>query len=166
MDLPKYKHLTISSYAPEELENFLQKEINLNAPTAIDLKKLTIDQQKEIIGLIQNFLMRVNGSFLFPYPIYLISELDQAMSSMPLVKDLTNLPRFFSHKESKINVKESQVLNKNKLLQKEIFNSDFQQNQIKIEEFANRHKLINRLENERLFYRSLLNKLNKRNKNG
>jgi len=49
MDLPKYKHLTISSYAPEELENFLQKEINLNAPTAIDLKKLTIDQQKEII---------------------------------------------------------------------------------------------------------------------
>ena len=166
MDLPKYKHVTISKYAPEELEHFFHKEMNLNSPVAVDIKQLSLDHQKEILGLIQNFIMQVNGSYLFPYPIFLITDLDQAMSSMPIVKNITALPRFFNHKESKINVKESQVLGKNRLLQKEVMNTDFQQNQLKIEEFATRHKLINRLESERAFYRSLLNKLSKRPKNG
>ena len=85
---------------------------------------------------------------------------------MPVIKEIDQLPRFFSHKDSKINIKESHLLHKNKLLQKEIINSDFQQNQIIIDDFAHKHKTINKLEQERFFYRSLLNKLSKRQKNG
>ncbi len=166
MDLPKYKQIALTAFKPEELELFLHKEINFSSPITIDIKKLTLDQQKEILGFIQNFIMQINGSYLFPYPIYLISDLDPAMASMPIVKEIDQLPRFFSHKDSKINVKESQLLNKNKLLQKEIINSDFQQNQIIIEDFAHKHKIIHKLERERFFYRSLLNKLTKRQKNG
>jgi hypothetical protein len=164
MELPKYKNILITDFDTTVIDHFLKKEMNLHSPIAIDIKKINLEQQRELIGLIENYFFQQNSSYLFPYPIYLISDHDQTMTRMPLVKNTSELPRFFSHKETKINIKESSVLDKNKLLQIEIFNADFQQNNLELESYAQKHKEINKLEAERSFYRSLLNKLTKRKK--
>ena len=164
MELPKYKNILITDFDTTVIDHFLKKEMNLHTPIAIDIKKINLEQQRELIGLIENYFFQQNSSYLFPYPIYLISDHDQTMTRMPLVKNTSELPRFFSHKEAKINIKESSVLDKNKLLQIEISNADFQQNNLELESYAQKHKEINKLEAERSFYRSLLNKLTKRKK--
>ena len=164
MELPKYKNISITDFENTEIDHFLEKDINLHSPIALDVKKINFEQQRELIGLIENFFFQHNISYLFPYPVYLISDHDQTMTRMPLVKNTSELPRFFSHKETKINIKESSVLDKKKLLQIEISNADFQQNNIEIESYAQKHKEINKLEAERSFYRTLLNKISKRKK--
>jgi len=65
-----------------------------------------------------------------------------------------------------MNVKESHVIGKNKLLQLEIKNSDASAVQQDLENYAVSHRIIQNLEKERNFYLFILNRLSKVSKNG
>lgn len=166
MSLPIYQHINVRSIQLEDLKNFLHKEMNIKHPVALNLKHLELDQQREMIGLVENFFSTNNVSYKFPYPVYIISDHERAISQMPVINSSEQLPKFFTQKESKMNVKESHVIGRNKLLQLEIKNADAETIHDHIAQYGKIHRQVYEREKERLFYRSVLNRLVKAKKNG
>lgn len=166
MSLPIYQHYNLRSASLDDLSTLLSPELNMKHPVVMNLKFLDLDQQRELIGLIENFYVSHNISYKFPYPIYLMTDHEPTITKMPTVKVNEELPRFFTQKESKMNVKETHLVGKNRLLQQEIKNSDSLANQNSVNQYGNFHKRIFELESERVFYRTILNKLTKAKKNG
>ena len=166
MSLPNYHTINLKSSELDELKQFLETDLNLKRPVVFNLKALTFDQQREVIGLTENFFTSNNISFKFPYPIYLVTDHEASITQMSLVNNVEHLPKFFTQKESKMNVKESHVLGKNKLLQQELKNNDAQQSHLELTTYGQFHRKIYELEEERLFLRSILNRLSQAKKNG
>ncbi len=166
MSLPIYQHINVRTIQLEDLKNFLHREMNLRHPVALNLKHLDLDQQREMIGLVENFFSTNNYSYKFPYPVYIVSDHERAISQMPVINSVDQLPKFFSQKESKMNVKESHVIGRNKLLQLEIKNADAETVQAHVVQYGKIHRQVFELEKERLFYRLILNRLVKAKKNG
>lgn len=166
MSLPVYQHINFKTGSLDELKAVLNPEMNLKHPVSINLKNLDFDQQRELIGLIENHFVSHNFSFKFPYPIYLISDHESSISQVPLVRSLEELPKFYSQRDSKMNVKESHLAGKNRLLQQEVSNSDASSNEKDTKSYGESHRVIFELEQERKFYRQILNRLVKVKKNG
>jgi hypothetical protein len=80
---------------------------------------------------------------------------------MPLFRETTQLPKFYSQREAKMNVKETHLAGKNKLLQQEVKNNDASSNLADLTSYGESHKVIFELEKERKIYRSILNGLMK-----
>lgn len=166
MNLPVYQHINIKTPSLEDLIPLLNSDMNLKHPIVMNVKTLDIDQQREIIGLIENYFVSNNLSYKFPYPVYILSDHEQSISKVSVVQDPKQLPKFFSQRESKMNVKESHLAGKNKLLQQEVKNSDASANEAQVQSYAESHRIVFELEQERTFYRSILNRLMKVTKNG
>lgn len=166
MSLPIYQHINVRSIQLEDLKIFLHEDMNVKHPVALNLKELEQEQQREVVGLIENFFSTNNLSYKFPYPVYLVTDHDSTLTNMPTVRKPEELPRFFNQKETKMNVKESHLIGRNRLLQQEIRNTDSEATQENIQKYGSFHKRVFELEKERLFYRSILNRLVKANKNG
>lgn len=166
MSLPIYQHVNIRALQLEDLKNFLHPDMNLKHPVALNLKHLDPTQQLELIGLIENYFVTENLSYKFPYPIYLIMDHENTVTHMPSVRSVEELPKFFTQKETKMNVKESHLIGRNKLLQQEIRNADSEVTQNNIKKYGQSHRQIFEIEKERMFYRSILNRLMKAKKNG
>lgn len=166
MNLPIYQHINLKSASTEDLQNVLSSDLNFRHPVAINLKTMDLDDQREAIGLIENYFVSHNLSYKFPYPVYLISDHEISISKVPLVSEVQSLPKFFSQRESKMNVKESHLAGKNKLLQQEVKNSDASANIENLENYGQSHRIIFELDEERMFYRSIITQLMKAKKNG
>lgn len=159
MSLPIYQHYNLKSASLEDLEAFLKPDLNLRHPVVINLKIFTLDQQRDIVGLIENYYVSNNYSYKFPYPIYVMTEHESTISKMPIVKETAELPKFYSHAESRMNVKETHLIGKNRLLQIEIRNTDSLSTATGLTKYGHFHREVVSLEEERLFYRSIITKL-------
>jgi hypothetical protein len=166
MNLPLYQHINLNSASLEELENLLRTDLNLRHPVALNLKALDLDQQREVIGLIENYFVSNNLSYKFPYPIYLITDHERTISKVPVVQETSDLPKFFSQRESKMNVKETHLAGRNKLLQQVVKNSDASASSVYIENYAESHRVIYEHELERNFYHSIIENLKKLSNDG
>jgi hypothetical protein len=165
MSLPIYQHVNVKAIQLEDLKNFLNEDMNTRHPVALNLKHLDLEQQREIIGLIENYFSINNLSYKFPYPVYLITDHQRTITLMPTVKSLEELPRFFYQKDSKLNVKESHLLQRNALLQQEIKNSDAEFVTETVKTYSSIHRKVHELDKELQFYRSVLNRLIRAEKN-
>jgi len=161
MQLPLFQTIHIKSGTPEELMSLLNPELNLKHPIVFNLKKIPFDQQREVTGLIENFYVTNNYSFKFPYAVYLLSDHESSVSNMTTIYSETELPKFFTNKEGKLNVKETHLMNKNRLLQQEIHNTDAGNANRELAVFGEVHRQIFLMEEERIFYRHILNSLKK-----
>ena len=161
MGMPFYHIYNVRSSSFGEISHLMRPDINLKFPVVFNLLTITRDQQREIIGLIENSFLSSNISFHFPYPIYLLTEHEPSISSLPLIRSMRELPKFYQQREGKLNVKENHLLGKNKLLQQEIKNYDAAVTQEQSHAYAMVHREIYLLEGERLFYQSVLEKLMK-----
>lgn len=166
MSLPVYQTINIRSAALEDLQGILSGDLNLKYPLVLNMKTLTVDEQRELIGLIENHFVMSGISYKFPYPVYVVTDHESTISGLPLVRTQEELPRFFQQKEGKINLKEQHLIARNKLLQQEVRNGDNVANETEIKVFGKIHRHIFLQEEERLFYRTLLNKLTKAKRNG
>lgn len=164
MNLPVYQTITIRSTDISELQSILSGELNLRNPLVLNMKSLIVDEQRELIGLIENHFVMSGISYRFPYPVYIVTDHESTISGLPLVKTPEELPKFFQQKEGKITIKEQHLIARNKLLQQEIRNGDNAANETEIKVFGQIHRHIYRQEEERLFYRSIYNKLIKAKK--
>lgn len=165
MSLPVYQIIPVKSNSLEDLNELLKKDMNLRHPVALNLLGLDADTQREFIGLIENFFMSENVSFKFPYPVYLLTVHEPSISLMPIASDQAKLPRFFTQKEGRMNVKESHLADRNKLLQQEVSNADSSLHQSEVRSYALFHRRIFELQRERDFCMDLLTRLTKA-KNG
>jgi hypothetical protein len=166
MSLPVYQQINLKSASFEDLSSLLQPDMNLRHPVVINTRSLDFDQQREVIGLIENFFFSQNISFKVPYPVYLLSDHEASLTRIPMAKVQEELPRFYTQRETKMNVKESHLAGKNKLLQQEVKNSDAQANHKDLASYGESHRIIFEQEEERKFYRTILNRLMKVKKNG
>jgi hypothetical protein len=159
MTLPIYKHIKIKKYQRGDITNILRPDLNLKQPIAIQIKNLSLDEQWEIIKLVESYFSTIDQSYKFPYPIYIISHHGQGRTKVPLVSDEKHLPKFFYKKESRVNVKESNIADKNSLIQKEIINSVNSETQIKINKYGAGHREVFERNKEIKFYRYILREL-------
>lgn len=166
MSLPVYLHINLKTASLEEMGNLLHSDMNLKHPVVFNLKTLDLDGQRETIGLIENFFVSQNLSYKYPYPVYILSDHEESITKLPLVHELQKLPKFFGQRESKMNVRETHLSSKNKLLQQEVKNNDALANTANIDNYGDSHRVIFELEQERKFYRGILNKLMKAQKDG
>jgi hypothetical protein len=166
MSLPVYQVIPVKSASLEDLNEILKKEMNLRHPVAINLLELDGDAQREFIGLIENYFVSENISFKFPYAIYLVTLHEPSISLMPIVPSLQKLPKFYQQKEGRMNVKESHLAGRNKLLQQEVANADSSLHQSEVRSYALFHRRIYELEKERDFCLDLLKELSKVKTNG
>jgi hypothetical protein len=167
MSLPVYQHFDLKDASAQDLiDLLLQNELNLKQPIVINLKALNLDEQREMIGLIENYFTSNNISYKFPYPVILVSDHESSITKISLVDNIKELPKFYGQRETKMNIKETHLANKNKLLQQDVKNCDNSTNIRDIENYGFSHRIIYELEHERKFYRSILNQLVKMKKNG
>jgi hypothetical protein len=159
MNLPIYQQVVVKSTGQDELRYFLSPDMNLRFPWAINLLELDMPDQLEVIGLIENYFASNNISYLYPYPVFVLSALESTVTQMPLVNAKVELPRFFAQKDNKTNVMEANLLGRNKLLQQEIKNCDSMSNQQELFHYTQTHRQIYELELERSYYYSLLERL-------
>jgi hypothetical protein len=165
MNLPNYQMIPIKNPDVIQVSNLLFEDINLRRPIVFVLSTLKLDEQRDVIGVIENWFETHQASWRYPYPVYIVSDFGEAISRIPIVKDVSGLPKFYQVKETKTTVKESQVLDRNKLLQQEIKNSDPTQMTKVLQNYGIGHKKIWHLTREAEFYEHLWNKLNTKKKN-
>lgn len=165
MSLPVYVNVNFRTGQLEEVRQVLSKDMNLRHPVALNLKALELDQQREVAGLIENFFVSSNVSWKFPYPIYLVTDCDPSVTHMPVAKLTEELPKFFTQKDTKMNVKEMHLSQKNKLLQQEVKNGDASNTDHVLSSYGAYHRQVHHAETERKFYLSLYQKMI-RTKNG
>lgn len=161
MSLPVYQVINVKTSALEDLNSILKRDMNLRHPVVINLLALDEDAQREYIGLIENFFVTEDVSFKFPYAVYLVSIHEPSISRMPVFPSLDKLPKFYTQKETRMNVKESHLAGRNKLLQQEVANADSSTHQAEVRSFAILHRRIFELEVERNFCAELLQNLRK-----
>lgn len=166
MNLPIYQLVPVKNADLFSVTELLNEDINLRRPVAFVLTSLKLDEQREVVGVIENWFHSHQASWRFPYPVYLVSDLTEGVGNIPVVKDTKNLPKFFNMKDTKITVKESQVIDRNKLIQQEIKNADPHQMTRVLEDYGINHKKIWFLVNEGFFYEYLLNRLKQKKQNG
>lgn len=166
MSLPVYHHIHLKDASLENLSNILNPSLNLKNPVVIHLETLNLDDQREIIGLLENYFVEQNLSFKFPYPLYLISHHEPSITRIALFNRQEELPKFFSQKESRMNVKEAHLAGRNKLLQQEVRNTDSSANEKDLQHYGESHRIIFELEKERRFYKHLLTRLTEEKKDG
>ena len=165
MSLPFYHTHTLKTAHLEEVNTLLQAPLNSKHPTVINLKNLEFDQQREVIGLVENHFVTNNISFKFPYPLYIITDHLPTISGIRLVRSTEELPKFFTHRDGKMNVKESHLVGRNSLIQQEILNGDATSDDQKLKDYGRSHRRVYELETERLYYKNLVTQLTKA-KNG
>jgi len=166
MSLPIYQHINVRKENLEDVKKVFHKEMNLKHPISFNIKHLDPDEQLSFFKFSESFFKSQNISFKFPYPIYFISDYPSETSHLFLITKIEELPKFYSQKESKLNVKETHLMGRNKLLQQEVINADTYLIENEIKKFSTNHQKISLLEEERIFYKNILNKLIKAQRNG
>lgn len=166
MSLPIYQNITLKYYSFDDIKMILKPDLNLRHPVVFNLKALNLEDQREVIGLVENFFDSESISFKFPYPVYIVSDHEKSITNVPLISSPDLLPQFYSQKEGKMNVKESHIIGKNKLLQQEVSNKNSMEATKEMYVYGAIHRQIHELEIEMSFYQKTLDRLNKRKSNG
>lgn len=162
MNLPIYQIINMRSSQIEDIMAVLHVDMNLRRPVALVCKTLDRDQQREVIGLVENWFSEGKSSWRFPYPVYIVADHGEAMGQVSVVPDVSALPKFFNQKEIQTNVKESQIIDRSRLLQQEIRNTDPIMADEAFKKYGLQHKKIWFLVQEAAFYETILTKLNKK----
>lgn len=159
MSLPVYQTITLTAANLDDLVSYLRPEMNSRHPLVFNLLELNFDQQRETIGIIENFFHSNNVSFKFPYAVYVLTVHGPSITHLPVVKDVKSLPKFFNQKDGRMTIKESNIASKNRLLQTEIRNVDPTRHQEELKRYAQAHRTIWENEKERLFLKDVLARL-------
>jgi hypothetical protein len=161
MGIAFYHIHSLSNAYREEIHERLSTEINLENPVALDLRNLPVADQRLALIEIETFFLTQNQSPRFPYPVYILTDLEDMASILVTLKSPDELPKFFSKRSSKLNVKETHLSQKNSLLQRAVKNSDPLHYSEVIKDFSEAHQTIYHQERERLFYEEILGRLKK-----
>jgi hypothetical protein len=164
MNLPIYQIITVKNANLIEIAKLLHEDMNLRRPVAFNVKSLSLDEQRDVIGVVGNWFDTHQASWRFPYPVYFVSDLAEGVGYIPIVSEISALPKFYNQKDNKVTVKESQVLDRNRLLQQEIKNADPHQMAEVVREFGINHKKIWYLVQEGVFYSELIKRLRAKEK--
>ena len=165
MTFPVYQKNSLRINQEADLDKLITKEINLYNPVIVEFKTTSKEEETKLIHLFQRHLEQLQINPRFPYAIYVITllEIERPLSFVCL-RSRDEIPKFFTQKDARLNLKESHLMDKIRLLQQESRNCSSLENIHSLQKYANAHRLIHVLDQERMAYKKLLRRL-KRNEN-
>ncbi|MBL7666155.1 MAG: hypothetical protein JNM93_13550 [Bacteriovoracaceae bacterium] len=161
MILPAYKELLVKRSDREVIKNLLAASSIGRSPLVIKVDHLK-STQASALSILEEIFKNNNLSAHFPYPIYVLSSLNEYNGIFNLIRHMDELPKFYKKKEKTLNVKEQEALMKVKLFQNKVLNLDINEQMGKIKTFANEHKKLFLLSKEGSYYEMLLKKIKRK----
>lgn len=156
MSIPVYKEHILQAITGEGLVEIFNKNLG-ESPIVIHITHMR-DKQIEAIRFIEKYVIEKQIPYKFPYPIYIISAVEKPDSLFKIFKTRNDLPEYYGKKDKKPNIRESQIINKNKLYQNKI-RSHFDNSVIDyLNEEAVKQKFLYNLVKEGVFYETLIYK--------
>jgi hypothetical protein len=160
MTFPVYQKNSIRINQEADLDRLITKEINLYNPVIVEFETTSKEEETKLIHLLQKHLEQLNLNPRFPYAIYVITQIEiEIPLSFVCQRSKGEIPKFFTQKDARLNLKESHLMDKIRLLQQESGNCSSLENMNSLQRYAKSHRLIHVLDQERLAYKNLLRRL-------
>jgi hypothetical protein len=153
MTIPTFKKITINSQQKRMIYAQLDQHEFGAFPYIFNFHEL-VQSQIEAIKNIEDYLVDHSIS-LFPYPIYIIADVNNYHGHLNVVSDPKFIPKFYEQKERPLNSKEEQLYSKVLLKQKNLSNLQEIDFFPVITEYARTHKSISLLSSELEFLKSI-----------
>lgn len=160
MPIPSYKQIHIKSSERNIIFEQLDSHCFGQVPYLICIDHMS--EQESILKSLE-FYFDQKETNVYPYPVYIISNIENYKGELLIINSLDNSPQFFKQKIKQLNVKENKILQKIKLKQNSLQNIKRQDYNPFINNYAKIHKELKLLHQEQLFYDKLLEKMEKMN---
>lgn len=156
MPIPSYKQIHIKSEERSKIFDQLNFHQFGQVPYIFSISHLG----NELVALknIEDFLEE-NQLSNYPYPIYIVSSIQNYRGSLELFSTIEECPKFYKQKIKQLNVKENKILQKIYLKQKNLQNIRAVEFTPYLNEYGRAHKKLFNLHKEEVFLSKLANKL-------
>lgn len=95
-------------------------------PVYLDASRLDRNRLIKLLGLLSNVLEEENLSPKFPYPFYIISEIEDVWTKFPIFKSIEDLPKYYQFEPTRPTTKEQKILDFIDISASNIRNEDVQ----------------------------------------
>ncbi len=126
MKTPILEEFKLKSIDKEEIQAAIKSFRVGHQPLFLDASKLERDRLIKLLGLLSNCLEEQNLSPKFPYPFYVISEIEDIWTGFPVFKTLEDLPTYYQFEATRPTNKEQKVLDFIDISASNIRNEDVQ----------------------------------------
>lgn len=160
MRVPVYEELKISQFDVMAVLDQMKKSRLGHVPCYIDLVGHPENETDQALQALEDALIMLKVSPLFPYPFFIISDkIKRQTTHIPIVQNKSELPAHFKKPVKRLTSKELSLLNKAVTLTERISNTPLQQRQKELDEGTRFHKMLFQLSKELDFYQEILEDL-------
>lgn len=156
MPIPSYKQIHMKAESRNSTFDQLSAQQFGQVPFVLSIDHLA--NQIESLKNIEDYLIEKNLTN-YPYPVYIISSVDNYLGKLQLFKNISECPRFYKQKIKQLNIKENKILQKIYLKQKNLQNIQGIDIVPHFSDYAKTHKKLHNLKREESFYDLLIGKL-------
>lgn len=147
MAFPSFKKITLNSSEPDLLIAQLDQLDFRSRPHILSLHKLP-SQQEACIQVIGKYFQD-HPQKLFPYPPYVLTTVKSSpFKEVSLINSEDQLPKFFKVKERPLNHKETNLMNRIELQQKNFRNINMFEALDTISKYADNHRELAKIQSE------------------
>jgi hypothetical protein len=157
MQLPIYKELFIKKADKDLIKKIFAASSIGRAPIVIKIEHLK--DQHTALSIIEDIFRENLVSTKFPYPIYVLSTVENYIGDLNIIANMDNMPKFFQKRDKMLNVKEQNAINKVKIYQNKLFNTNVPEQMKKVQDYAAKHKELYMLSREGSYLEDLLLKV-------
>lgn len=157
MPIPTFKQIHLRSSKREQILEQLENQEFQSGPFVIHVAHLMQHQHEAMTSL--EWVFEKLHIWNIPYPVYVLASISSYQGPLIVLKQMSELPEFFLQKQKSPNVKESTVLRKIELQQKNIHN--FQKNDTAevLTDYCASHKKLFSYAKEGMYLENLLSKM-------
>ncbi|MFG1492089.1 hypothetical protein ACRXCV_11730 [Halobacteriovorax sp. GFR7] len=126
MKTPILEEFKLKAIDKEEIKLAMKTYRVGHQPLYLDASKLQRDRLIKLLGLLSNVLEEENLSPKFPYPFYIISDIEDIWTRFPIFKSLEDLPKYYQFEAARPTNKEQKILDFIDISASNIRNEDVQ----------------------------------------
>lgn len=139
MRLPIYQEIFLTDDNAQHWLPSIEAVDNTKTPYLIHLNA-SANSNLKIVRLLEEYIYKNSISPFYPYPVYLVGQLENYKGSFKIYLTKNNVPLFFKKFARNLNSKEQTILSKNLMLAQKVANFNHQEYQAQIKRFTTQHK--------------------------
>jgi len=112
MELPTYYKIIVDESSFDEFDQFLFHSPIGKRPCYVDLLGRNSEEVIPILNQMNERLVFLEISYQFPYPVYILNENVRNHPNFRMVKDVSELPKFFNLKSKRPRNNDMELLRK------------------------------------------------------
>ena len=126
MKTPILEEFKLKSIDKVEIKANLKHYRVGHKPVYLDASRLKRDRLIKLLGLLSNVMEEENLSPKFPYPFYIISDIEDIWTKFPIFKSIEELPSYYQFEATRPTTKEQKILDFIDISASNIRNEDVQ----------------------------------------